>query len=127
MRHIWTIERSILPYHTRFLDEISTLGDISTGILLDENDTLLKIDANYYDVNNPSYAGFGDPGYGDTQILICAYKLRTLDSTVLVFWLYCKCIVWLFIAIAQFFLSSLRAHDSQPTMNCHPLRRVSLN
>jgi PhoH-like ATPase len=57
----------------RLLDEIADKGDISTGILLDE-DVLLKIDANYYDPSNTAYAGFGDPTYGDTQILICAYS-----------------------------------------------------
>lgn len=56
----------------RLLDEISNLGDISTGILLD-NDILIKVDANYYDPTNASYNGFGDPTYGDTQILICTY------------------------------------------------------
>lgn len=56
----------------RMLDEISNLGDISTGILLD-NDILLKIDASYYDLSHPNFAGFGDPSYGDTQILACLY------------------------------------------------------
>jgi len=57
---------------SRMIDEISNLGDISTGILLD-NDALLKIDATYYDLGNPTFAGFGDPDYGDTQILACLY------------------------------------------------------
>src|SRR6185436_2762609 len=56
----------------RLLDEISNIGDISTGILL-ENDILLKIDASYYDLNNPIFLGFGDHNYGDTQILACMY------------------------------------------------------
>jgi PhoH-like ATPase len=56
----------------RLLDEIADKGDISTGILLD-NDIMLKIDATYYDPNSSVYSGFGDPSYGDTQILICAY------------------------------------------------------
>jgi PhoH-like ATPase len=56
----------------RLLDEIGNIGDISTGILLD-NDVLLKIDAIYYDPMNPIYGGFGSPTYGDTQILICAF------------------------------------------------------
>lgn len=56
----------------RLLDEIANKGDISVGILLD-NDVMLKIDATYYEPSNPSYAGFGDPSYGDTQILVCAY------------------------------------------------------
>ena len=51
----------------RFLDEISELGDISTGILLD-NDIMIKVDAVYIDVSDGRY---GDPHYGDTQILAC--------------------------------------------------------
>jgi PhoH-like ATPase len=54
----------------RALDEISNLGDISTGILLD-NDTLLKVDATYTDLTD---GRFGDPHYGDTQILACTYQ-----------------------------------------------------
>src|ERR1700690_2922898 len=57
----------------RVLDDISSKGDISTGILLD-NDILLKVDANYYNLNDSNYAGFGDPHYGDTQILACLYS-----------------------------------------------------
>jgi PhoH-like ATPase len=56
----------------RLLDQISERGDIGTGILLD-NDILIKIDATYYDLSNPMFSGFGDPHYGDTQILACAY------------------------------------------------------
>ena len=59
----------------RLLDKISELGDISTGILLD-NRVLLKIDANYIDLSLPEYQGWGDPNYGDTQILACAYALK---------------------------------------------------
>jgi PhoH-like ATPase len=51
----------------RLLDEISNLGDISTGILLD-NDTMLKVDTNWLTVQ---VAGLGDPEYGDTHILAC--------------------------------------------------------
>lgn len=50
----------------RQLDEISELGDISTGILLDD-DILVKIDTQDHDIQK-----FGDPGYGDTHILACA-------------------------------------------------------
>jgi PhoH-like ATPase len=56
----------------RFLDEISDRGDISTGILLDD-DVMLRVDTNYLDLTDISYSGFGDPTYGDTQILACAY------------------------------------------------------
>lgn len=55
----------------RLLDEISSRGDISTGILL-EDDILLKIDATYIDCSQEPYVGLGDPTYGDTQILACA-------------------------------------------------------
>lgn len=55
----------------RMLDEISANGDISTGILTEE-DTLIKVDASYYDLSGSEFAGFGDPTYGDTQILACA-------------------------------------------------------
>jgi predicted ribonuclease YlaK len=54
----------------RKLDELSSLGDISMGILLDD-DIMLKVDANFIDINE--YKGFGDPTYGDTQILACTY------------------------------------------------------
>ena len=54
----------------RLLDEISNKGDISTGILL-EDDILLKVDATYLDCTQPPYNGLGDPTYGDTQILAC--------------------------------------------------------
>lgn len=50
----------------RQLDEISELGDISTGILLDD-DILIKIDTQDHAIEK-----FGDPGYGDTHILACA-------------------------------------------------------
>jgi PhoH-like ATPase len=51
----------------RQLDEISELGDISTGVLLDD-DVLVKIDTQDHDISK-----FGDPTYGDTHILACAY------------------------------------------------------
>jgi len=56
----------------RLLDEVSNLGDISVGILLDDN-IMLKVDASYYDLKNLNFSGFGDPKYGDTQILACTY------------------------------------------------------
>lgn len=55
----------------RLLDEISDKLDITMGVQV-ENDVLVKIDASYYDLSGPEYAGFGDPEYGDTQILACA-------------------------------------------------------
>lgn len=54
----------------RMLDEISNKGDISTGILLDD-DILVKVDATYLDCSVAPYTGLGDPTYGDTQILAC--------------------------------------------------------
>jgi PhoH-like ATPase len=57
----------------RLIDEVSSLGDISTGILIDDN-ILIKVDANYYDIKSDSkFFGFGDPAYGDTQILASLY------------------------------------------------------
>lgn len=56
----------------KMLDELSSVGDISTGVVLDDEDVLVKIDTTYYDMSNPEFAGFGDPSYGDTQILACA-------------------------------------------------------
>jgi PhoH-like ATPase len=52
----------------RLLDEVSNLGDISTGILLDDG-VLLKIE-----VANVVDKSFGPEEYGDTQILCCAYS-----------------------------------------------------
>jgi len=59
----------------RLLDELSEQLDITTGVLTD-NDTLVKIDATYRDVTGPEYAGFGEPTYGDTHILACAYDIH---------------------------------------------------
>lgn len=56
----------------RLLDEISDKGDISLGILLDD-DVMLKVDANHIDLSTLSYQSMGNPNYGDTQILACAY------------------------------------------------------
>lgn len=68
----------------RLLDEICEQGDIGTGILLDNN-VMLKVDTNYIDLTDVSYRGFGDPTYGDTHILACAYSHWLLDhDTVLV-------------------------------------------
>ena len=64
----------------RLLDGISNIGDISTGILL-QNNVLLKIDVNYIDLSLPEYQGWGDPNYGDTQILACAYALKKEKSS----------------------------------------------
>jgi Predicted ATPase related to phosphate starvation-inducible protein PhoH len=56
----------------RLLDEISEKMDITTGVQLDD-DVLLKIDATHHNLEEAHFAGFGDPTYGDTQILACAY------------------------------------------------------
>jgi len=55
----------------RLLDEISDKMDITTGVQL-ENDVMVKIDASYNDMSDSLFAGFGDPNYGDSQILACA-------------------------------------------------------
>lgn len=67
----------------RLLDEISEKGDISLGILM-EDDIMLKVDANHIDLTGESYAGFGDPTYGDTQILACTYAhwINNHDTTL---------------------------------------------
>lgn len=49
----------------RLIDKISDLGDVSTGIIL-ENDIWFKIDVNNYPND------LGDSLYGDTRILACA-------------------------------------------------------
>jgi PhoH-like ATPase len=59
---------------SRILDTISDLGDISTGILL-ENDVLLKIDVE-------NYEGVGDALYGDTRILACAKSYAEAGADV---------------------------------------------
>lgn len=52
---------------TKLIDEVSDLGDISIGVLIDQTDSLLKIDVN-------SYQTVGDALYGDTRILACAQE-----------------------------------------------------
>src|ERR1700680_3188934 len=54
----------------RQLDEISNKGDISTGILL-EDDVLVKVDATFTDLSDGM---FGDPNYGDSHILCCLQR-----------------------------------------------------
>lgn len=56
----------------RLLDELTDKMDITIGVVV-EDDTLVKIDATHRDLTDPVFAGFGDPDYGDTQILACAY------------------------------------------------------
>lgn len=58
----------------RMLDEIEDRGDITTGILLDD-DILLKGDATYINLALPPYDSYGDPTYGDTHILAAAKRL----------------------------------------------------
>jgi PhoH-like ATPase len=64
----------------RLLDEISNLGDISLGIILDD-DIILKVDTNWIDLSGSAFRGMGDPSYGDTQILACAQSLWHLHPT----------------------------------------------
>lgn len=54
----------------RSLDEISNSGDISLGILL-ENDIMIKVDANDMTMVLTTSINLGDSGYGDTHILAC--------------------------------------------------------
>ncbi len=63
----------------RQLDELSNLGDISMGILLDD-DIMLKVDASWIDLSDAAYRGLGDPTYGDTQILACTQANWNLHS-----------------------------------------------
>jgi len=67
----------------KLLDEISDKMDITTGVMLDNN-VLLKIDAEHIDMQNPAYSSFGDPTYGDSQILACLYNhyINNPDSEV---------------------------------------------
>ena len=67
----------------RLLDEISSEGDVSTGITL-EDDILLMIDSTYIDLTQAPYNTLGDPNYGDTQILACAMDHQTHRPVVLV-------------------------------------------
>ncbi len=64
----------------RLLDELSNRGDISMGILLDD-DIMLKVDAGWIDLSDSLYRGLGDPSYGDTQILACAQAIWHLHPT----------------------------------------------
>jgi len=61
----------------RMLDDLSNSLDITTGITL-EDDVLLKIDVSHNNMSDPLFAGFGDPNYGDSQILACAYSIWRL-------------------------------------------------
>jgi len=64
----------------KLLDQLSDLGDISTGILI-ENDILVKIDATFYDLNHTFFSGLGDPNYGDTRILACLLSAWSTHDT----------------------------------------------
>lgn len=68
----------------RLLDEICDKGDISTGILLD-NDIMLRVDTNFVNLEDSNYGSFGDPTYGDTRILACAHVhwLANHDTTLI--------------------------------------------
>jgi PhoH-like ATPase len=66
----------------RLLDELTDKMDITIGVAV-ENETLVRIDATYRDLSDPNFAGFGDPTYGDTQILACAYA-HMGDEAILV-------------------------------------------
>src|SRR5713101_3277498 len=65
------------------LDEISDLGNINTGVELGNN-ILLQVDSTYYEISDHVFSNFGDPTYGDTQILACAYMLGYKQQVILV-------------------------------------------
>jgi PhoH-like ATPase len=58
----------------RNLDAISDLGEIHSGIKID-NDIVLKIDTSLY-------GSIGDPAYGDNKILACASKIKEQDQNI---------------------------------------------
>lgn len=70
---------------TRNLDELTSGdADIVNGVDVG-NGCLLKIDSKYRDLKEDRYAGLGDPGYGDTQILACALDhLSSNEDTTLI-------------------------------------------
>lgn len=63
----------------KLLEDISQRGDISTGVELDNN-ILMSVDASFYDLTHEKFAGFGDPSYGDTQILACLYANHVANA-----------------------------------------------
>jgi PhoH-like ATPase len=65
----------------KLIDELSDKGDIGIGILID-NDIMVSIDTKYYDLLEDRFAGFGNPTYGDTQILACTYAHWTNNNEV---------------------------------------------
>jgi len=65
------------------LDKLSDLGDINTGILL-ENEIFLQIDIDYCNLST-EHKKYGPLDYGDTQILVNAISLnKDHDSVTLV-------------------------------------------
>lgn len=58
----------------RMLDEISDKGDISAGVML-ENNAVVRVDTTDYSNNE-----FGNALYGDTRILACAYNINKSDK-----------------------------------------------
>jgi len=56
----------------KLLDEISNLGNISNGIIIDD-DIRIKVDDNYFNMSWEIFNGFGDPSHGDAQILACTF------------------------------------------------------
>lgn len=64
----------------RNLDTISNTGDISLGVLLDD-EVFLSVDVNYCNLSN-DYKNFGPLDYGDTQILVNAYELNQTGYNV---------------------------------------------
>lgn len=54
------------------LDSLDALGSLKDGVEL-QNGSTLNVDTYSFDFKIAPYKDFGDPNYGDTQILACAY------------------------------------------------------
>ncbi len=54
----------------RNLDELSELGDIHIGVLVEE--TIIKVDVEQRNMHDSKWSGFGSQSYGDSHILACA-------------------------------------------------------
>jgi len=61
----------------RAIEEMSNLGDISTGVLV--RGALVKVDAKFRDLELELFKGLGSPTYGDTHILACCIDVNQLN------------------------------------------------
>ena len=69
----------------KLLDNLTSSGDVNSGILIKETNGVLIIDSNYYDLSKPEFNGFGDPNYGDSQILASAYSYNKKYKKQIIF------------------------------------------